>query len=71
MLQYPCPDELPESVEPPLGSLPSEVPVSPGIPVGRGPDVVESVRVEDPSTETKTVVWVLIGQIFEVNDPLR
>lgn len=71
MVHYPCPDELPESVEPPLGSLPSVVPLSPGIPVGRGPDVVESVRVEVPSTVTKIVVWVLMGQTFEVNDPRR
>ena len=59
------PSGLPEE------SVPSEVPESPGMPVGRGPTVDERVIVLEPSTETKTVVWVLIGQTLEVNVPRR
>ncbi len=51
-----CPEELPVPVEPPVGSVPSEVPASPGIPVGREPTAVDTVTVDVPSIEIYIVV---------------
>lgn len=46
-----CPDVLLGPVDPPVGSVPVDVPASPGMPVGRGPTVDERVTVDVLSTE--------------------